>query len=49
MPIKSRENLVGAYAFLIAIILAVSVGVATITLGPSESVTKILTSLLAIL
>jgi len=49
MPIKSRENLVGAYAFLVSIILAVVVAAITIFLGPSESVSRILTSLLAIL
>lgn len=49
MPIKSRENLIGAYAFLISIILAVLVGITTILVGPNESVTRILTSLLAIL
>jgi len=49
MPIKSRENLVGAYAFLISIILAVIVGTITVFLGPKEVVTRTLTSLLVIL
>jgi hypothetical protein len=49
MPIKSRENLIGAYAFLISIILAVIVAAIIIFLGPTESVTRTLTSLLAIL
>jgi hypothetical protein len=49
MPIKSRENLTGAYAFLISIILAVAVAAIIIFFTPSESVTRILTSLLAIL
>lgn len=49
MPIKSRENLWGAYAFLISIFLAVAVATITIFFSPTESVTRILTSLLAIL
>lgn len=49
MPIKSRENLVGAYAFLISILLAVAVGIIIILFGPKESVTRVLTSVLAIL
>ena len=47
MPIKSRENLIGAYAFLISIILAVVVAAIIIFFTPTESVTRILTSILA--
>ncbi len=49
MPIKSRENLLGAYSFLISIILAIIVGATTVFFGPNEAVTKTLTSLLVIL
>ena len=49
MPIKSRENLLGAYSFLVSIILAIIVGATTVFLGPNEAVTKTLTSLLVIL
>lgn len=49
MPIRSRENLIGAYAFLISIILAVAVGVINIFYGKNEAFTQTLTSLLAIL
>jgi hypothetical protein len=49
MPIKSRENLIGAYAFLIAIILAVLVGILTIFFGKNQAVSQIMTSLLALL
>jgi hypothetical protein len=49
MPIKSRENLIGAYAFLISIILAVVVGVTNLFFGKNEALTQTLTSILAIL
>lgn len=49
MPIKSRENLIGAYAFLISIILAVVAGIITVLLGGNQTLTQILTSILAIL
>jgi len=49
MPIKSRENLIGAYAFLISIILAVIVGFVTVVLGNTQNTTQILTGLLMVL
>ena len=49
MPIKSRESLLGAYAFLISIILAIIAGLVNVLIGPNEPVTKTLTSLLVIL
>jgi len=49
MPIRSRENLIGAYAFLISIILAIIVGVINIFYGKNQSLTQTLTSLLVIL
>ena len=49
MPIKSRENLIGAYAFLISIILAVIVGLVTVIPGNTQNTTQILTGLLMVL
>lgn len=49
MPIRSRENLIGAYAFLISIILAVVAGIINVFYGKSEFFTQTLTSVLAIL
>lgn len=49
MPIKSRENLIGAYAFLISIILAVTVGIINIFYGRNADIMQTLTSILVIL
>ena len=42
MPIKSRENLVGAWAFLIGILLAVFVGIAITVVGKASFMSAIL-------
>ena len=48
MPIRSRENLIGAWAFLIGIILAVIVGVFATLIGKG-SISPVLLGLLALL
>ncbi len=48
MPIKSRENLIGAWAFLIGIILAVVIGLFATFIGKGN-ISPALLSLLAVL
>ncbi len=48
MPIRSRENLIGAWAFLIGIILAVIIGIFATLIG-QKSISPGLLAILAIL
>ncbi len=49
MVIKSKENSIGAWAFLIGVILAVIIGISTSSLLPLSSLTKYSAQIYAIL